>query len=101
MATIDSQGSDCPENVPIKVFQLMESAPVVSVNRLKVPQRPDDISRVNPIEEESPEVQRLRTVHRCGMCHKRCLIPCKFTGDEFRQLVAGLAPSGEAPSSSA
>lgn len=73
----------------------------VSVNRLKVPQRPDDISRVNPIDEESSEVQRLRTVHRCGMCQKRCLIPCKFTGDEFRQLVAGLTPPGEGPSSSA
>ena len=48
------------------------------MNRLKLPQRPDDISRVNPIDEESPEVQRLRMVHRCGMCRKRCLNPVQI-----------------------
>ena len=37
--------------------------------------------------DEPPEVVRLRMLHRCLMCHKHCLIPCKFTVYEFQQKV--------------
>ena len=37
--------------------------------------------------DEPPEVVRLRMLHRCLMCHKHCLIPCKFTAYEFQQKV--------------
>jgi len=36
---------------------------------------------------DPPEVVRLRMLHRCLMCHKHCLIPCKFTAHEFQQKV--------------
>ena len=36
---------------------------------------------------DPPEVVRLRLLHRCLMCHKHCLIPCKFTALEFERLV--------------
>jgi|GEM_PF-7124202 len=26
-------------------------------------------------------------LHRCLMCHKHCLIPCKFTALEFQQML--------------
>jgi hypothetical protein len=26
-------------------------------------------------------------LHRCLMCHKHCLIPCKFTAFEFQQIL--------------
>jgi hypothetical protein len=34
-------------------------------------------------------VVRLRQEHRCARCHKHCLVPCRFTAAEFRQLVDG------------
>jgi hypothetical protein len=36
---------------------------------------------------DPPVVARLRTLHRCRMCHKHCLIPCKFTALEFQQVL--------------
>jgi hypothetical protein len=29
----------------------------------------------------------LRARYRCTMCHKQCLVPCKFTAAEFRQMM--------------
>ena len=40
-----------------------------------------------PAYVDPPEVVRVRMRHRCLMCHKHCLIPCKFTASEFRQAV--------------
>ena len=42
---------------------------------------------VMPPFVDPPTVVRLRLQHRCLMCHKRCLIPCKFTAMEFQQLL--------------
>ena len=28
----------------------------------------------------------LRARYRCGMCHKSCFIPCRFTASEFREM---------------
>jgi hypothetical protein len=40
-----------------------------------------------PASVEPQAVRRLRFLHRCLMCHKHCLIPCKFTAAEFRELL--------------
>ena len=57
---------------------------------------------------DPPAVVRLRKLHRCLMCHKHCLIPCKFTAMEFQQILrdeleqlapdAGDAGAGSSPS---
>jgi hypothetical protein len=36
----------------------------------------------------------LRVAYRCGMCHKQCLTPCRFTGAEFRLLQQTVAQGG-------
>ena len=36
---------------------------------------------------DPPAVVRLRMLHRCLMCHKHCLIPCKFTALEWQQKI--------------
>ncbi len=36
---------------------------------------------------DSIEGGTLRARHRCAMCHKQCLVPCKFTAAEFRQMM--------------
>ena len=51
----------------------------------EVPQQAD--SEVMPAFIDPPVVVRLRMLHRCLMCHKRCLIPCKFTALEFERMV--------------
>ena len=33
---------------------------------------------------DSPASEWLRQKYRCTMCHKRCLVPCRFTSAEFR-----------------
>jgi len=40
-----------------------------------------------PAFVDPPAVVRLRMLHRCLMCHKHCLIPCKFTAIEFQQVL--------------
>jgi len=40
-----------------------------------------------PAFVDPPAVVRLRLRHRCLLCHKHCLVPCKFTASEFRQAV--------------
>jgi hypothetical protein len=45
---------------------------------------------------DSVEAQALRTQYRCTMCHKRCPVPCRFTGAEFRALAATWI-EGDAP----
>jgi hypothetical protein len=40
-----------------------------------------------PAIVDPPAVVRLRKLHRCLMCHKHCLIPCKFTAVEFQQIL--------------
>ena len=42
----------------------------------------------------------LRIKYRCTMCHKQCLVPCQFTGAEFRQLVAETGRGGAVPDAS-
>lgn len=39
-----------------------------------------------PAWDESPRVRVLRTRYRCDRCYKSCLVPCRFTAAEFRQL---------------
>ncbi len=44
-------------------------------------------SVVVPTFGDPPAVTELRRLHRCLMCQKHCLTPCKFTVAEFRQLL--------------
>jgi hypothetical protein len=46
---------------------------------------------------DSVEAEALRSRYRCTMCHKRCQVPCTFTGAEFRALAATLREGGTAP----
>jgi hypothetical protein len=46
---------------------------------------------------DSVEAQALRSQYRCTMCHKRCPVPCRFTGAEFRALAAALSRGGALP----
>jgi hypothetical protein len=39
---------------------------------------------------ESPTTLRLRAAYRCEPCHKHCLVPCRFTAAEFRELERSL-----------
>ena len=36
--------------------------------------------------DETATTVMLRARYRCAQCHKRCLVPCRFTAAEFRQL---------------
>lgn len=36
--------------------------------------------------DESPRALMLRKRYRCDRCYKGCLIPCRFTAAEFRQM---------------
>ena len=37
---------------------------------------------------ERDSVQRmLSSTYRCTMCHKQCLVPCRFTAAEFKMMV--------------
>lgn len=36
--------------------------------------------------DESPRTSMLRKRYRCERCYKGCLIPCRFTAAEFRQM---------------
>jgi hypothetical protein len=44
-------------------------------------------SAIMPTFSDSPAVVELRMLHRCLMCQKRCLIPCKFTAIEFQKIL--------------
>ena len=46
---------------------------------------------------DSVEAQALRSRYRCTMCHKHCPVPCRFTGAEFRELVATWRAGGTLP----
>jgi epoxyqueuosine reductase QueG len=46
---------------------------------------------------DSVEAQALRSQYRCTMCHKRCPVPCRFTGAEFRELAATWRDGGNRP----
>ena len=43
---------------------------------------------MNAAPWDSADLWLLRTKYRCTMCHKKCLVPCRFTAAEFRQLAA-------------
>lgn len=36
-----------------------------------------------------PTADMLRARYRCRTCHKRCVIPCRLTAEEFGQLAEG------------
>jgi hypothetical protein len=46
---------------------------------------------------DSLEADILRSKYRCSMCHKRCQVPCTFTGAEFRALAAAVRKGGTPP----
>ena len=52
--------------------------------------RPADALLMAPRPErgwdESTRAAMLRAQYRCAMCHKRCLVPCRFTAAEFRRM---------------
>ena len=52
-------------------------------------------SVVMPAFAEPQAVVRLRMLHRCLMCHKHCLIPCKFTAIEFQELLRNESESSD------
>jgi hypothetical protein len=65
--------------------------------------RPEDAD-ANPMAAEpeldrldSVEAQALRSKYRCTMCQKRCHVPCRFTGTEFRELAATFSEGGTLP----
>ena len=44
--------------------------------------------RTEPDGFELDSVQRmLSSTYRCRMCHKQCLVPCRFTAAEFKMMV--------------
>jgi hypothetical protein len=43
---------------------------------------------------DSVDAEALRSQYRCTMCHKRCQVPCRFTGAEFRELAATIREGG-------
>lgn len=44
--------------------------------------------RTEPDGFKRDSVQRmLASAYRCQMCHKQCLVPCRFTAAEFKMMV--------------
>ncbi len=70
----------------------------VGGRRVKQGGRPADGILMAPRPErgwgESTRAAMLRRQYRCAMCHKNCLIPCRFTASEFREMAEDL-PVGE------
>jgi hypothetical protein len=49
-------------------------------------------ARTEPDGFKRDSVQRrLASTYRCQMCHKQCLVPCRFTAAEFKMMVAQYA----------
>jgi hypothetical protein len=44
---------------------------------------------MDPGADQRPTAEELRARYRCRACHKRCIVPCRLTLTEFRQLEQG------------
>ena len=49
----------------------------------------------DPLRLETTAASILRARYRCTMCHKHCMVPCRFTLAEFRALERALSEAEE------
>jgi len=53
--------------------------------------------RPDPLRLDTVAASIVRARYRCTMCHKHCLVPCRFTIAEFQVLEQAVAEADRSP----